>query len=176
MNIEVCSVQEMYQALQTKADGNVFLDVRTPGEVRSVSIEGTLNLPLNELDKRLNELRSYQKIYVFCHNGIRTRQAVKKLQSQGLHAIAVDGGISAWQRAGLPVLQSSKSLAISVPPINQQVQIIVGISILLGWYLSMRVHPAFIYLTVAMGIGMLFTGLTGNCIMARMLAVMPWNR
>ena len=48
--------------------------------------------------------------------------------------------------------------------------------ILLGLVLSSTVAPAWILLTWFVGIGLTFAGLSGFCGMARLLALMPWNR
>ena len=51
-----------------------------------------------------------------------------------------------------------------------------GVLILTGLLLGWLVAPAFVALTVFVGLGLTFAGLSGFCGMARLLALMPWNR
>ena len=84
-------------------EGAVILDVREPGELEQARIEGTLDIPLGELVERVDELPSDTTVYVLCHVGGRSAQAVQYLESRGVDAVNIDGGIVAWHRAGLPV-------------------------------------------------------------------------
>jgi rhodanese-related sulfurtransferase len=58
----------------------------------------------------------------------------------------------------------------------RQVQIAAGSLVLLGLILSHAVAPGWIALTWFVGAGLMVAGITGFCGMARLLAVMPWNR
>ena len=84
-------------------DDAVILDVREPGELAQARIEGTLDIPLGELVERVAEVPSDTTVYVLCHVGGRSAQAVQYLESRGVDAVNIDGGIVAWHRAGLPV-------------------------------------------------------------------------
>jgi rhodanese-related sulfurtransferase len=87
-------------------------------------------------------------------------------------AFILDGGIEAWKKAGLPVALDRKQ------PIEmmRQVQIAAGSMALLGAVLGYLVHPGFYALAGFTGAGLMFSGVTGTCAMARMLKRMPWNR
>jgi rhodanese-related sulfurtransferase len=64
-------------------------------------------IPLGELGGRLAEIAAYKDkpIAVMCHSGRRSAKAVKLLQEAGYTQVSnISGGISAWQKAGLPVL------------------------------------------------------------------------
>jgi hypothetical protein len=61
-------------------------------------------------------------------------------------------------------------------PLMRQVQIVAGSLVLLGLILSQTVAPASILLTGFVGAGLVFAGVSGFCGLARLLAVMPWNR
>ena len=58
----------------------------------------------------------------------------------------------------------------------RQVQIVAGGLVLLGVILSQAAAPGWIWLSGFVGAGMIFAGISGFCGMARLLAVMPWNR
>jgi rhodanese-related sulfurtransferase len=58
----------------------------------------------------------------------------------------------------------------------RQVQMAAGGLILLGGALGVMVHPGFWGISAFVGAGLFVAGATGFCGMARLLAVMPWNR
>ena len=60
--------------------------------------------------------------------------------------------------------------------IMRQVQITAGSLVLLGVILGTWVAPAFYGLSAFVGAGLMFAGISGWCGMAKILAVMPWNR
>jgi len=60
--------------------------------------------------------------------------------------------------------------------IMRQVQIVAGGLVLLGVALGVWVAPAFLGLSAVVGAGLAFAGVSGWCGMARLLALMPWNR
>ena len=82
------------------------------------------------------------------------------------------GGIQAWKAAGLPVAED-KSQPL---PLMRQVQIAAGGLVLLGVVLGYGFGSGFFLLSALVGAGLIFAGITGFCGMARLLAVMPWNR
>ena len=84
----------------------------------------------------------------------------------------LEGGLDAWKKAGLPVtLDRSQPIDII-----RQVQIVAGSLVLSGVVLGALVAPGFYALSGFVGAGLLFAGISGFCGMARLLAVMPWNR
>jgi hypothetical protein len=56
------------------------------------------------------------------------------------------------------------------------VQITAGSLVVLGVVLGLMVQPAFLGLSAFVGAGLVFAGTTGWCGMAKLLAMMPWNR
>jgi hypothetical protein len=64
----------------------------------------------------------------------------------------------------------------NVLPLDRQVQIIVGGSVLTGVVLSQTVAMEWVWVSGFFGAGLLFAGLSGFCGLARVLAMMPWNR
>ena len=77
----------------------------------------------------------------------------------------------AWRRAGLPVREGRKRLAV-----DRQVQLIAGGMVLIGSALSALVSPWFLIVPVFFGAGLAFAGATGTCWLALVLLKMPWNR
>jgi rhodanese-related sulfurtransferase len=147
------------------------IDVREPMEYAGGHIAGSLNVPLSRITKA--DLPRGPLVLV-CHSGNRSAQALAQLLQQGHpHPLAdLEGGIPAWQQAGLPL-----SRARHAPlPLMRQVQIAAGSLVLVGLILSNVVAPAWILLTWFVGAGLVFAGVSGFCGMARLLALMPWNK
>lgn len=73
----------------------VFLDVRTPGEYKSRSIQQFQNIPLGS---NFSMLPKDKEIIVICQSGMRSAQACKQLKKLGYGKITnVRGGMSAWK-------------------------------------------------------------------------------
>ncbi|MEF2836280.1 MAG: rhodanese-like domain-containing protein [Oscillospiraceae bacterium] len=79
------------------AAGAVLLDVRTPQEYREGHIPGSQNVPLQQLDK-VEEVTENKDtvLYVYCHSGARSRQAVSLLKHMGYTNVHNIGGIAAY--------------------------------------------------------------------------------
>ena len=152
-----------------------LIDVRTPIEYAEVHAKGARLFPLDTLDPRAimaaRNGAADDPIYVICKSGTRAAKAVEKFHAAGFsNAICVDGGTTAWEQAGLPVVRG-----ITVIPLERQVRIGAGTLVLLGLALGWLVHPAFFGLSAFIGSGLVFSGMTGWCGMAMILARMPWN-
>lgn len=85
---------------------DLLLDVREQHEWDEVRAPGAVHVPLYELPGRLDDVRARVgggRVSVICHLGGRSAQATAFLLAQGVSARNVDGGMDAWQAAGLPV-------------------------------------------------------------------------
>ena len=147
------------------------IDVREPMEYASGHIAGSLNVPLSRLHQA--DLPQGPLVLV-CQSGNRSAKGVQTLLQRGVNQPITDlqGGLPSWQQAGLPV----RKLKNAPLPLMRQVQIAAGSLILLGLILSNTVAPAWILLTWFVGAGLTFAGISGFCGMARLLALMPWNK
>lgn len=74
------------KALAGARDGIVLLDVRGPAELAEGKVPGALNIPLDQLKKRIAEVPRDRTAYVFCNSGARAEMAVKELVKQGWKA------------------------------------------------------------------------------------------
>ena len=147
------------------------IDVREPMEFAAGHIAGSLNVPLARITQA--DLPKGPLVLV-CHSGNRSTQALAQLMQQGHpHPLTdLEGGVPAWQQAGLPL----RKLKNAPLPLMRQVQIAAGSLVLLGLVLGTWVAPAWILLSWFVGAGLVFAGVSGFCGMARLLAAMPWNR
>lgn len=167
------SVNVSTAAQWLKSGEAVLIDVREPGEYRAQHIAGSLNLPLGQCQVAALPDLAGRKIILQCAGGTRSGKACSTLlNSQGdLPAYSLAGGLGAWKAAGFPVERQGHLL-----PLNQQVQLTVGLLVLVLTILGFMLHPYFHAGTALIGLGLINAGLTGWCGMAKLLALMPWNR
>lgn len=86
-----------------KSDSNlVILDVRTPQELvgEHGQIEGVINIPVQVLSQRINEMEEYKdkNIAVICRSGNRSVFATKILKAKGYQVKNVLGGMKAYNK------------------------------------------------------------------------------
>lgn len=153
--------------------GCCLVDVREPIEHAEEHIDGSILIPLGQIEKRASEIDRNQSLVITCRSGKRGAEALKKLQAMGFtKAHNLEGGILAWKAAGFNVSQSAKK----VLPLMQQVQLTIGLGVLTGVVLSLTVHPNWVFLSAFFGAGLTFAGSTGWCGLAIFMSKMPWNR
>ena len=98
------SVNEAWDLIQNELE-MVILDVRTPSEYEDAHIEGAINIPVEEIAGRLNELSTSDAILVYCRTGNRSGTAVGIMEENGFSKIYhMHEGISTWISEGLPVV------------------------------------------------------------------------
>jgi rhodanese-related sulfurtransferase len=99
----------LYKTLQNTT-GYILLDVRSSGEFEDSSsfsrlnlghLKGAVNIDVNDLDKRLNELDKSKPIFVYCSHSQRSRNASKMLADSGFTNITnVNGGLTSLHYFG----------------------------------------------------------------------------
>ena len=164
MAIRSCSVDEARQRLERGT--GVLLDVREYPEYLEAHLPGSRLLPLGDL-KRQPELAGAGEVLLLCRSGRRAREAAELLEGRaGVQPIVIEGGIEAWKQAGY--LTRTEKGPISL---ERQVRIAAGALVLLG-LLAPRLKP----LSVFVGAGLVFAGVTDTCAMGLLLARLPWNQ
>jgi glyoxylase-like metal-dependent hydrolase (beta-lactamase superfamily II)/rhodanese-related sulfurtransferase len=158
------------QSLREQGLAPLLLDVRSPIEFESEHIDGAVNVPLDTLDARLEEIPEQSDLVVVCRTGVRATIAADTLGRAGRRARVLEGGVLAWRRARLPLREGRKRL-----PIDRQVQLIAGLMVLVGVTLGVLVNPWFLAIAAFFGAGLTFAGATGTCGLALLLMKMPWN-
>ncbi|MGN6248586.1 MAG: rhodanese-like domain-containing protein [Ginsengibacter sp.] len=69
-------------------NAKTIIDVRTPGEFMGGNVAGSINIPLNEIPQRVNEIKSMpQPIVLCCASGARSGQATGFLKNYGINCI-----------------------------------------------------------------------------------------
>jgi len=162
--------------LITKGQARCLVDVRTPVEFEEVHVAGAHLMSLDKLDSKalLADLQPAldEKIYLLCKGGRRAEQAAEKLTAAGVaNCVVVEGGTDACVSAGHDCKRGTKTL-----PLDQQVRVTLGVIILSSFALAHLAHPYFIWVAAFIGAGLVFSGLTGFCGMALLLAKAPWNQ
>ncbi len=152
----------------------VVIDVRESAEHEAEKISGSNLLPLANVCK--NTLPKYEdkKIVLHCRGGKRSLSACQKLISEDpdLEIYNLEGGILAWIAAGCETKISSKFFL----PLDQQVQLTIGLGVLIGSIFGYFISPNFLLLSGFFGAGLIFAGLSGYCGLAVLMSKMPWNK
>jgi hydroxyacylglutathione hydrolase len=91
------------------AGQGALLDVRSRGEWAAGHLPGAVNLPLGELEQRLDEVPRGRPLIVQCQTGARAAIAVSLLKARGLEEVVLyTGGFAEWSAAGQPVEGESR--------------------------------------------------------------------
>ena len=157
----------------------VIVDVRENDEFENEHIKNSINAPLSAFPVVAPGVFSHlreKKIVIMCLSGNRAKRAYQEVKDLNLHFAddieIFQGGIKEWKLSGKPTVGKSKGPI----PVMRQVQITAGGMAFLSAALGFIVSPGFFYVSGVVGAGMMFAGLTGNCMMADILGKMPWNR
>ena len=147
----------------------MLIDVRTPREFLAERIEGSYNVPLDRLEHLLPHLPEGH-FELVCRTGARAEEARRILERHGRDASVLSGGVLGWKERGDETIRGDPSWDM-----DRQVRFTAGSLVLIGAALSF-LSSWFALLALGVGIGLVISGLTGSCTMARVLAKMPWNR
>jgi rhodanese-related sulfurtransferase len=84
----------------------VLLDVRSHGEHQIAALRGSVLIPLHEFEERIDELEEFRgrEVVVYCHHGIRSLSGAAFLESMGIPASSLAGGIDLYARIVDPSL------------------------------------------------------------------------
>ena len=150
-----------------------FLDVRSPLEYNEIHIKDSINIPIDMIPSKVNELSQSGETYiVLCHTGNRSPMAADMLLQSGIRSVKVmEGGMTRWEKEKLSAIKGESTMSL-----ERQVRVIAGSLILLGIILAWLTHPAYIFISVWVACGLIFAGLTNNCLMGILLMKLSYNR
>ncbi|MEJ7833941.1 MAG: rhodanese-like domain-containing protein [Nocardioides sp.] len=94
---------DIVQAADAQGRGVLLVDVREPSEYAEGHVPGALNIPMEHLPSRVDELNRDAPVHVICASGNRSSAMADFLTGAGFDAANVVGGTSAWIRAGHPI-------------------------------------------------------------------------
>jgi len=84
----------------------VIVDVRPSAEYAAGHLPNARNIAADELAKRAGELPGGKRVIVVCGTGNRAGRAASALRAAGRQDVfCLEGGVSAWQQAGLPLVK-----------------------------------------------------------------------
>ncbi|MDD5085791.1 MAG: MBL fold metallo-hydrolase [Candidatus Omnitrophica bacterium] len=150
-----------------------FLDVRSPLEFSEVHIQDSVNVPIDMLTSKLEDLSKPDTTYiVLCRTGNRSPMAADMLLQSGIRSVKVmGGGMTRWQKEKLSVVKGAGGISL-----ERQVRLIAGILVLLGILLGWFVSSVFIWISIWVACGLILAGLTDNCLMGMLLMKLPYNK
>ena len=165
------------KTLKNWLDNNeaILIDVRNQGEYNQECITCATLIPLSEFSADKVPVTD-KKIVIHCRSGARSAAACTKLLEDMPDADVynLEGGILAWSKCDFNAKNTTAATACI--SIERQIFIIVGTFILLGTLLGYFASSLFLIIPAFFGAGLVFAGTTNCCIMAKILACMPWNR
>ena len=82
---------------------HLLIDVRTPEEFASGHIQNAVNIPVETLQTRLDEVPGGTSVAVYCRSGNRSASAAQILVENGYQQVYDLGGIKDWVALGLPI-------------------------------------------------------------------------
>ncbi|EGQ9323196.1 CoA-disulfide reductase [Vibrio cholerae] len=86
-----------YDEIEKLSENQVLLDVRNPGELESIGfLEGAINIPVDQLRHRMNELPKDKEIVIYCQVGLRGNVAYRQLVNNGFKARNLIGGYQTY--------------------------------------------------------------------------------
>lgn len=88
-----------YHDVDTLSNDQIMIDVRTPGEVANGCIEGAINIPVDQLRQRMDELPKDKEIVICCQVGLRGHVAYRQLVNNGFRARNMIGGYRTYKFA-----------------------------------------------------------------------------
>jgi len=165
----IIDVQELYRSNDPTLR---CIDVRSPSEFAAGHIPAAINISMDEIESRLDDLRVEDHVVLVCQSGKRASMTYGLLAHHGRDLTVLSGGTDAWRRAGLPLVASTRSRW----SLERQVRLGAGLLVLTGVVLGLLLHRDWFYLAGFVGAGLVFAGTTNYCAMANLLALLPWNR
>lgn len=84
----------------------VVVDVRSPDEFAGGHLPNSRHIPVAEIDRRAAEIPAGKPVLLVCASGNRAMRAAAALRKGGRDEVfCLEGGVGAWQQAGLPLVK-----------------------------------------------------------------------
>jgi len=94
------------EAISLSAGSARLIDVREPWEFEAGHAPQATNVPMSQLDARLDELSKDDTLLIVCHSGQRSQSVTGRLDHAGFSAVNVIGGMLDWVAAGGDIVAS----------------------------------------------------------------------
>ena len=149
-----------------------LVDVRSATEFATAHLPGAINIPLEQIERRTEDLEANAPVVLVCLAGTRARLAHALLAESGKELVVLEGGTGAWLQAGYPAVRSTAARWA----LERQVRLLAGLLVAVGVLLAVTVSRWWLLLPGFVGCGLAFAGCSGFCPMGEALARLPWNR
>ncbi len=149
-----------------------LIDVREYPEFAEGHIEGSELVPLGTLDKASEGWDRSEPLTLVCRTGRRAEHARQILADKGFTGLKVlDGGVQAWTNGG-----KALTVVANKPwSMERQVRVTAGSLVLAFFGLGLLTSKKFFIGAGMVGAGLVYAGVSDNCMMASVLGRMPWN-
>ncbi len=173
MNHSIPSIacERLHQFL-TESTNVQIIDVRSVGEYRAGHIPGSIHIPYEEIQSRLEDVTGDRPAVLVCQSGTRANIACDLIIQSRSNATVLMGGFAEWCKAKYPVVVAQ----ISNWSLERQVRFTAGLIILIGLILGTWVNPWLYMISAFIGVGLTFSGITNFCGMGVLMSKMPWNQ
>jgi len=108
---EGMEVVDKQALLQRVGNGDcIVLDVRPPEEYAAAHVAGALSMPLEEVERRLNELPRDRQMVAYCRGPycVLAVKAVEALRRHGFDAVRASESMQDWRALGVPVIDNNR--------------------------------------------------------------------
>lgn len=168
-------------------DEVILIDVREQYEHEHDSIHGAILLPSGQVTvEAVGEIISNvsskngdkkRKLVFHCQKGGRSSSSCKKvIGAPGMNCeiYNLSGGMDTWKNLGYAstLKEGNKGFFL---PVDRQTQIVIGVMLVTFSTLA-YFYSGFVFATALIGAGLIIAGSTGVCMLAILIARMPWNR
>ena len=84
------------------SSGAIVIDVRTPEEFAAGHVTGAINIPIDDLENRMEDLQDYDAVVTVCNHGNRASRAAGPLTNAGIVNVGFLQ-LAEWKAAGHPI-------------------------------------------------------------------------
>jgi sulfur dioxygenase len=101
------SMKDLHSKLNSLGSNDLIVDVRSAEEYGSGHIQGSRNIPHDQVSNYAEDLKKYKTIYIHCQAGGRASRATQTLEKLGLTNIVCisNSGMGDWIKSGFPVVK-----------------------------------------------------------------------
>ncbi len=94
--MESINILEFKNRLDTQSKDPLYLiDLRAKEAFEEGHIEGAMNIPLDELEEKIDQLTKEKEYHLICYSGIFSKQAGSFLEHQGFKVVNIESGMNA---------------------------------------------------------------------------------
>lgn len=154
----------------------IMIDVREPDEYLREHVEWAINIPMSTIEygwtEKFKTFADHQ-IIILCESGNRAemcRQIIKHNCECDVRVF--EWGLVNWREQWKKTFWNSNGPI----PMMRQVQIAAGSMVVIFTLLTFFVSPYFLLWTLFVWSGLTFAGISGTCLLAKIIGLLPYNK